>query len=141
MPVAAQVIRMAEGPEEAKQRILDKVGPYLGRSGLKPVGNNVLVAVYDRAGQKTAGGLYMPDNVREDEFQGKVCLVLAMGNMCCEEHSPGYDAWFGDSKPQVHSWIGASIRDCQQMTLGDVACRMVPWGSISFVCDVPDLAH
>ena len=47
--------------------------------GVEVFGNQVLVAIYQRP-NKTASGIYLSDGVRaEDQYQGKVGLVLKLG--------------------------------------------------------------
>ena len=76
MPVSTQTTRMATSADDARKHILEKLEADLERSRLRPVGKDVLIAVFDRSGQKTAGGLWVPETRDEDKFQGKVGLVL-----------------------------------------------------------------
>jgi co-chaperonin GroES (HSP10) len=128
---------MAETPEQARQRMLDEVTPLMEASGLQAVGNNILVMVYDRAGQKTAGGLYVPDSHREDEFQGKIGLVLGVGPMCNDDAASNYSSWFGGEAPKAGDWVGISIRDGLAVKLGKHTCRLVRWDLIQFVVSSP----
>lgn len=74
-------------PKDEYQRdILTKL--YAGQKslGIEPTGWNVLIAVFVRP-EKTTGGVFLADRTRgEDEFQGRVGVVLAMGP----------DAYLGD---------------------------------------------
>src|SRR6185437_4499433 len=102
MPVAAQVIEMEGGRDAAKRLILRELLPVVEEAGLEAVGHDVLVAVYTRAGSKTAGGIIIADTYREDDFQGKVGLVLSIGPMCCDEQTDGlWSAWFGGRPPKI----------------------------------------
>lgn len=138
MPVAAQVIEMAEGADGAKRRMLEKIRPLMEKSGLRAVGHDILIAVYNRAGQKTAGGLIMPETNREDDFQGKVGLVLDIGPMCSDEHSDGYSAWFGGKPPKVGDWVGVNTRDAMAFLVGDMTFRLVEWKYLRFTVLAPD---
>lgn len=137
MPVATQVLEMAESSSEAKKALLREVGPYLEQTRMRAFGHDVLVAVYDRSGKQTRGGLYLPQTAEEDKFQGKVGLILSMGPLCS---GPEFQAWFGDEPPQVGDWIGFNVRDTFALTLGSTACRVVEWKYLRFATDVPDLA-
>jgi co-chaperonin GroES (HSP10) len=128
---------MAISADDARSQILEKLEADLERSRLRPVGKDVLIAIYDRSGQKTAGGVFLVET--EDKFQGKVGLVLKLGPLCNEERSPGYDRWFGGEPPQVGDWVGMKINDGVTVTLGETICRFVEWDYIRFLSDVPDL--
>ena len=139
MPVSTQTTRMATSADDARKHILEKLEADLERSRLRPVGKDVLIAVFDRSGQKTAGGLWVPETSDEDKFQGKVGLVLKLGPLCNEAYSPGYDRWFAGEPPQVGDWVGMKINDGVTVTLGTTVCRFVEWDYIRFLSDVPDL--
>lgn len=62
--------------KDPKQALFDAVGDV---SGYDIFHNQVLVAIYVRP-NITAGGIWRPDeNVKEDEYQGKVGLVIKTG--------------------------------------------------------------
>lgn len=62
---------------DPKQVILDKVGDL---SGVEVFGSDVLVALYSPP-EKTKSGLIISDNTRDEfRFQGKVGLIIKMGN-------------------------------------------------------------
>src|SRR5690349_6997415 len=126
MPLVARVVPM-QHDKDPKEVIWQEIGPYLDKTGLRALGADILIAVYSRAGQQTAGGIYVPTSYREDDFQGITGLIIDIGPLCCEEHSPGYDAWFGDNKPKVGDWIGFNIRDGISLRLGERAMRLSEW--------------
>ena len=66
---------------------------------IKPLGNRVHVA-QDLAEEKTAGGLYIPDNQKEKPATG---TVLATGEMC-REVKPGDKIIYG-------KYAGTPIKD------------------------------
>ena len=137
MTVAAQVIEMRHSGADAKAELLAEVQPYLERSRIRAVGGDVLIAMYNRAGKQTAGGLYIPEANREDEFQGKVGLIISMGPLCRGET---FQNWFGDDPPKVGDWIGVNIRDGFSCLIGKTTCRFVEWKYLRFPTAVPDLA-
>lgn len=93
----------------------------------------VLVAIYIRP-EKTSGGIIRPiDNIKEDEFQGKVGLVVKTGPLATE-----YD----DDTPaecQVGDWVVYSIKDGWSITVNDVACRLIPYSRIRMKISSPDV--
>ncbi len=138
MSVAARVIEMAEGSEGARRRMLDKVNAITAKSRPRVYGHDILVAIYNRADQKTAGGIIVPGSNREDEFQGKVGMVVALGPMCSEENSPGYEAWFGAEPPKVGDWVILNTRDGFSVLMGDMIFRLVEWKYLRLGADTPD---
>ena len=76
MPSALK--KSIETPDE-KQAILDKLGDL---SQIEIAQNEVLVAIYIRP-EKSAGGILLTPNYRkEDNYQGKVGLVVKIGSAC-----------------------------------------------------------
>jgi hypothetical protein len=76
MPSALK--KSVEAPDE-KQAILDKLGDL---SQVQIAQNEVLVAIYIRP-EKSAGGILLTPNYRkEDNYQGKVGLVVKIGSAC-----------------------------------------------------------
>lgn len=122
MPVTmAKNIEIISRASDPKEAILKAVGDLSNEDVL---GDLVLVGIYIRP-EKTAGGIIRPtDNVREDEFQGKVGLVLKKGPLAFGDwESPdkqGHAANVGD-------WVVYSIKDGWSITLNDTACRLVPY--------------
>src|SRR5207247_948360 len=80
MPVSDRAIEMS-APQLARQKILDALQPSLEKTDMRIYGHDVLIAVYNRSGEKTAGGVFIPDANREDEFQGITGLIVQMGPM------------------------------------------------------------
>jgi hypothetical protein len=64
---------------DTKQQIIGKIGDL---SEFEIAQEEVLVAIYMRP-EKSAGGIIMtPGNLKEDRYQGKVGLVLKIGESC-----------------------------------------------------------
>lgn len=78
MPATAIKPKMpALDPE--RKAILDKLGDL---SHVEIANNEVLLAIYIRS-NRSPGGLYLTDKtVKEDVYQGKVGLVVKIGNAC-----------------------------------------------------------
>lgn len=130
--------RMEAAPDQVRDELMEKVRPLMLRAGLRAVGNNILMAVYDRAGKRTAGGIIIPETHVEDTYQGKIGLVVDIGPMCSVEHAESYEDWFGGNPPKIGDWVGISIRNAGlNLILGDVTCRLVCWDKIDFTVQSP----
>ncbi len=136
MPVPVRALEM-NAPQQARQKLLDALRPFLDKTEIRPFGHDVLIAVYSRAGEKTAGGIYIPDSDREDEFQGITGLILAMGPLASDSH-PEFNAWFGGNPPRVGDWIGFNVRDGISFKVGGTACRLIEWKYLRFATLTPD---
>ena len=98
MPSAA-VKRVEFDP---KQDIIDRIGDL---SKVEIAQNEVLIAVYKRQ-EKTAGGIILThSNLKEDEYQGKVGLVLKIGAACrFERFDVQRNITFG-IPVEIHDWV------------------------------------
>jgi co-chaperonin GroES (HSP10) len=104
---------------DPKQALLDAVGDL---SGFEIFHNQILVAIYVRP-EKTSGGIIRPgSNVQEDEYQGKVGLVVKLGPSAFldseEENFQGQSVNIGD-------WVVFRVGDGWQLTIRDTACRIL----------------
>lgn len=104
---------------DPKRALFEAVGDL---SGLDIFHNQVLVAIYVRP-EKTAGGIIRPgDNIKEDEYQGKVGLVVKRGPAAfldtAEEDFLGQSVEVGD-------WVVFKVGDGWQITIRDTACRIL----------------
>lgn len=90
---------------DPKQVILDRVGD-ISKIEIGPC--KVLVATYKRP-SRTAGGVELPDSVlKEDEYQGKVGLVLKRGPLCFENSDSHH---FGGFTAAVGDWVMYRVSD------------------------------
>ncbi len=104
---------------DPKQALMDAVGDL---SGFDIFHNQILVAIYVRP-EKTSGGIIRPEgNVGEDEYQGKVGLVVKKGPTAFlnteEEDFQGQNVEVGD-------WVVFRVGDGWQLTIRDTACRIL----------------
>lgn len=137
MSVAAHAIEM-EAPHQARQELLDELRPFLDKTQIRPFGHDVLIAVYNRAGKKTAGGIIVPGSNREDEFQGITGLILALGPMARAENNPDLMTWFDGQPPKVGDWIGFNVRDGIKFLVGPITCRLIEAKYLRFATVTPD---
>jgi hypothetical protein len=77
--------------------------------------------------ETTTGGIILPHEVlAEDEFQGKVGLVLKKGP----------DA-FPD--PEIGQWAVYSVKDGWPMSINGYPCRLVPSDLVRMITKNPEL--
>lgn len=132
---------------DPKHAILAAVGDL---SHIRLLHNQVLVATYIRP-KATKGGILLPDSTRqEDEYQGKVGLVLRKGPLAFQDDATnafhGQDVYVGD-------WIAYRQSDGWQVVLrgdsagtaapeswrkGEYHCRMLQDIDIKAVLTTPD---
>jgi co-chaperonin GroES (HSP10) len=83
--------------------------------------NQILVGTYVRP-EVTRGGIIRPnDNVKEDEYQGKVGLVLKVGPTAFKSE----DEDFMGQNVEPGDWVVYRATDGWQLTIRDTACRIL----------------
>lgn len=104
--------------KDPKAALLEAVGDL---SDERVLYNQILVAVYVRP-EITSGGILRPgSNVQEDEYQGKVGLVVKLGPHAFQSE----DEDFGDADIAVGDWVVFRVGDGWSLTVRDTACRMI----------------
>jgi co-chaperonin GroES (HSP10) len=102
-----------------KQALFDAVGDL---SGYDIFHNQILVAIYVRP-NVTAGGIFRPDdNIKEDEYQGKVGLVVKVGPTAFKDTD---DETFDGQSVSVGDWVVFRTGDGWQLNIRDTACRIL----------------
>lgn len=131
MPVSsASKIEMISQAADPKQAIIKAVGDI---SGLKVGSDLVLLGTYIR-NEMTAGGIIRPvDNVKEDEYQGKVGLVLKVGPIASGDWE---DAAASGEMAKLHTWVVYQIKDAWPVQINGTACRFIPYDKIR--ASIPD---
>lgn len=123
---------------DPKQEILSRVRGLI--DDILPMTTEVICGIYVRP-ERTAGGIILPQDKgmrREDEYQGKVGLVLKMGPLAFtddENHK------WGDVKPKVGDWVLWRVGDTFPFSLGDAPCRFVDEGLIRAILPGPDIVY
>jgi co-chaperonin GroES (HSP10) len=134
MPVlSAPKIEQLARATDPKKALIEAVGDL---SKVKVQKDLVLVGTYIR-NEMTAGGIIRPlDNVKEDEHQGKVGLVLKTGPIAYadweDEQTAGQDA-------ELHTWVIYQGIHSWQIQLNGVPCRMVPYDKIRMTIPDPNM--
>jgi len=87
---------------DPKQEILDKLGDL---SGFEIASNEVLLAIFRRP-DKTPGGIALTDNtLKEDVYQGKVGLVVKIGEACSFDITDQYSDTIFKLDVKLHDWV------------------------------------
>lgn len=110
------------------------------------IGVDVMIAIYQRP-ETTAGSIVLPGrSLGEDEYQGKVGLILKVGPMV----NPGNDElveWFGgkDKLPRPGQWAVVRVGDTYPFDLhygigskDKMPCRLVEAKLIRGIVKEPD---
>lgn len=122
--LSASKIEQISQASDPMAAIIKAVGDI---SKLKVASDLVLLGTYIR-NEKTAGGIIRPHDVlKEDEYQGKVGLVLKAGPMA-------YGDWEDDELrghlAKLHTWVVYQIKDAWPVQINGTACRFVPYEKI-----------
>lgn len=134
MPVAsASKIEQISQSSNPKAAIIKAVGDI---SDTIVASDLVLLGTYIR-NEKTAGGIIRPtDNVKEDEYQGKVGLVLKTGPIA-------YGDWEDEAErgqmAELHTWVVYQIKDAWPIQLNGTACRCIPYEKIRMQIPEPSM--
>ena len=125
MPVlSAPKIEQISQSDDPKQAIVKAVGDL---KDVEIFSDLVLVGTFIR-NEKTAGGIIRPrEVVQEDEYQGKVVLVLKSGPLAYADWEP--DEYRGQNARR-HSWVVVAVKDGWPVQINGVACRFVPYEKI-----------
>jgi co-chaperonin GroES (HSP10) len=119
--------------EDPKTAIWDDCKAHLDK--IEVLGARVLVGVYVRP-EKTKSGLILTSNTRkEDTYQGKVGLVLALGPIAFED-DPTHR--FGAVKPRVGDWVVYNVGDTFGMEMGERRVRCVEDVDVHLIVQTPD---
>lgn len=134
MPVhSANKIEQISQSADPKQAILKAVGDL---SGARVTQDLVLVGTYIRY-EKTAGGIIRPpDAIKEDEYQGKVGLVLKTGPLA---YADWEDETSRGANARLQTWVVYAIKDGWPVQINGTPCRFVPYEKIRMVTDDPTM--
>ena len=130
--VSARNTQLLSGAQDPKQALFEAVGDI---SDWKLMHNQILVAIYIRS-EKTKGGIIRPGvNVQEDEYQGKVGLVVKLGPTAFLDSA---DESFEGQNVEVGDWVVYRTGDGWQLTIRDTACRILTDRTIRMVVPEPE---
>lgn len=102
------------------------------------LGSNVLVATYVER-EKTKGGIFLPQNTtNEIRHQGKVSLVLKLGEAAFKYDGP-YE--YTGRKPKVGEYVMCHASDVRELAINEVSCRLVDSSLIRMIVPDPDALY
>lgn len=135
MTAALATLRM-EHDQDPREALMAQVGDV---SHIEVMHNQILVAIYTRP-ERTKGGIYLADNTRkEDEYQGKVGLVLKKGPLAFRDDERNQ---FHGQDVEVGDWIGFRAAEGWQLGVngpkGKVPCRMLEDVHVKLRLQSPD---
>ena len=105
---------------------------------IKIYNNWVLCAVYKRP-ERTASGLYLADTTRkEDEYQGKVGLVIKKGPLAFVDDDK---TSFNGQDVELDEWVVFRASDGWALNVNGVLCRMLQDVQIRLVVPSPDVVY
>lgn len=115
---------------------VERVQPLAQKVGIRVFGPDIMLMIYERAGQYTSGKVYVPEAYLEDKIQGKIGLVCGIGPLC---RGPEYEQWFGGEPPKLGDWMMTSIRDGYTFVVGGIVMKSVEWKYLRLATWHPDL--
>lgn len=133
LAASSRVVDLISNSSDPKKDITKIIGDL---SKVQVKWNMVLVATYIRP-NKTAGGIIRPEtNVAEDEWQGKVGLVLKLGPMAYRDDD---DTQFDGESVNVGEWAVYKVGDAWSVNINGYPCRLVRDSSIKMTVTDPGI--
>jgi co-chaperonin GroES (HSP10) len=124
--------RLMKHEEDPRERMLRDIGPL---DGVEIFNNLVLVALYERP-ETTKGGIILPETAKaEDEYQGKVGLVVKLGPTAFKDPE---NKWFVDQDVKIGDWLVFHASDGRRIDLNNTKFRYLQDTAIKFRVDHPD---
>lgn len=115
MIVTAKKIQQISEARDPKQGILDAIGDI---SGIEICSDLVLLGTY--IAPNRIGSILLTDkSVGEDEFQGKLGLVLKMGPLAFQYED------YGGPEIKVGDWVAFNVGDAKALTVNETPCRIL----------------
>lgn len=137
----ASITNLFGDPVAEAKKLFARVGDL---SGIKLFGNRILVAKFERTTVGTSGLLHAaPKTQLEDQYQGKVGLVLKVGPTAFVDDEAHGIVWNGDSvKPG--DWVfyyyadGIDMDVCPIGSTDQVHCKLLREGDVNGIVPRPD---
>ncbi len=106
-----------------REYIEAKLGDDL--EGIDVLYSEVLLATFILP-EKTAGGIIRPDeNIRQDVFQGKIGLILKMGETAYKYMNDYSQFPYEGVKPQIGDYVMCHASDPRELAINGVSCKLV----------------
>ncbi len=116
---------------DPKKEILDKVGDL---SEIQVMNANVLVGIYIRP-QMTKGGILVHTAQKEDQYQGKVGLVLGIGPLAFQDDATNK---FAGQQLKVGDWVAFRTNDGDALDVNGQRCRLLQDTTVRMKLARPD---
>lgn len=130
----AKMEKIAQDPRGVKAALIAETEK--GVKDLTVLHSQVLVAPYIQP-ERTRGGIILTSRSRdEDRFQGKACLVLAVGPGAFQDDGI---AKFHGLKVKPGDWVIARASDGYEMFINEVPCRLYEDVAIKMVVKDPEI--
>jgi co-chaperonin GroES (HSP10) len=130
MKTATMKMAHAADPAEELRKTLGDI------SKINIYNNWILCAVYKRP-EKTASGLYLADSTRkEDEYQGKVGLVVKKGPLAFVDDDKTV---FAEQNVDLGNWVVFRSSDGWALNVNGVLCRMLQDIQVRMAVPSPDM--
>jgi hypothetical protein len=134
--LSASKITQISQSNDPRAAIITAVGDL---SGVKVAADLVLLGTYIR-NEKTAGGIIRPTEVlKEDEYQGKVGLVLKAGPIAYANWETETEDTETGEMAKLHSWVVYQIKDAWPMQINGTACRVIAYDKIRMQIPNPSM--
>lgn len=118
---------------DPRQQLIENIGNL---DGVNIFNNWILIAIYKRP-EKTSGGIFLTDNTRkEDEYQGKVGLVVKKGPLAFVDDDK---TSFNGQNVEVGDWVAFRVSDGWSLDVNGTMCRMLQDTQIRMTIPSPDV--
>jgi len=104
---------------DPKIDLLEKIGDL---SEVEVFNNNILVAIYIRPNKTKSGIILADETTEQDKYQGKVGLVVKLGNSAFEDET---GRWFKGIKVNVGDWVVFRPSDGWSIAINSQPCRIM----------------
>jgi len=122
-----------EHEADPKDKLLSDLGDL---SNVEIFNNQILVGVYIRP-TKTKSGIYLTDRyAEEDQYQGKLGLIVAMGAAAFQDDS---GQWFNNASFNIGDWVCFRPSDGWSVTVNGVLCRVLADTQVKMRVPSPDM--
>lgn len=115
----AKVLQYTEG-EDPKKVVFDALGDALGDWPLFL--NQVLVVTAPHPEKSKGGLLYVPKTMDEERFQGKVGLVVKLGELAFDDETRWPNE---DTRPKIGDWVFYRNADTSECSINGISCRFI----------------
>lgn len=134
---SSNVLELAQRGGSFQDAINEKIGKAVAKS--KVLGELVMVATYVPP-EKTKGGIFIPNkSLDENRFQGKVGMVLKLGESAFKYTGPyDHEGSYRGTKPKVGDYVVYRASDGMEMFINGTSVRLIDSHLIKMVVDDPE---